>query len=339
MFGEQKQLTLATDTGAAKSLPLPVENAPADFGGAVGAYELTVSAGPTNVATGDPITVRVEISGRGALESLTLPEQKTWHDFKTYPPTANVAFADQLGIQGKKTFEQVVSPESTDIKQLPPFSFSFFDPEAKQYRTLTLPAVPLTVRPGGVATAPSIAAPKSANQETPLPQDIVPIKQRLGTLAQSGPPLYQQTWFVAAQGIPLLAFVGAFIWRRRTDALANNPRLRRRRQVEHVVSEGLIQLRQLATEKKSDEFFAVMFRLMQEQIGERLDVPASSITESVVEEKLTNRAVAESTRSTLHELFSTCNAARYAPVQSSHELAALIPKLENAVKELREVKL
>jgi len=37
-----------------------------------------------------------------------------------------------------------------------------------------------------------------------------------------------------------------------------------------VVSEGLTQLQQLATEKKSDEFFAVMFRLMQEQIGERL---------------------------------------------------------------------
>jgi hypothetical protein len=240
-FGEQKQLTLATDTESARSLPLPAENAPADFSGAVGSYELAVSAGPTNIAAGDPITVRVEISGRGTLESLTLPEQKLWHDFKTYPPTANVELADQLGIQGRKTFEQIVSPENTDVKQLPPFSFSFFDPEAKQYRTLTKPAVQLTVRPGGVATAPSIAAPKNANNnDAPPPQqDIVPIKQRLGTLAQIGPPLLRQTWFVTAQSIPVLAFFGAFVWRRRTDALANNPRLCRQRVVTRVVNDGL----------------------------------------------------------------------------------------------------
>jgi hypothetical protein len=188
--------------------------------------------------------------------------------------------------------------------------------------------------------APTIAAPKNGNNDTPPPQqDIVPIKQWLGTVAQIGPPLIRQTWFVAAQGIPVLAFVGAFVWRRRTEALANNPRRRRQRQVAQVVSEGLKQLRQLAADKQADEFFAVTFRLLQEQIGERLDVPATSITEAVVDERLTTRAVAESTRATLHELFQTCNVARYAPVQSSQELAALIPKLEKVLKELQEVRL
>jgi hypothetical protein len=340
MFAEQKHLTLATDTESAKSLAVPLENAPADFNGAVGNFQLSVSAGPTNIATGDPITVRVEISGRGALESLALPEQKAWHDFKTYPPTANVEFADQLGIQGRKVFEQIVSPENTDVKQLPPFSFSFFDPEARQYRTLTQPAVKLSVRPGGVVTAPTITAPKNGDNSPPPPaQDIVPIKQRLGTLAQVGPPLFQQTWFVTAQAIPVLAFVGAFIWRRRTDALANNPRLRRQRHVARVVSDGLGQLRHLATEKKSDEFFALVFRLIQEQIGERLDLPATAITEAVVDERLTSRVVAESTRSVLQDLFQTCNAARYAPIKTSQELAALIPRLEGVLKELQEVKL
>jgi hypothetical protein len=167
----------------------------------------------------------------------------------------------------------------------------------------------------------------------------VPIKQRLGVLAQLGPPFIRQTWFITAQGIPVLAFVGAFLWRRRTDALANNPRRRRQRQVAQTVSEGLKQLRQLAADKQADEFFAVTFRLLQEQIGERLDVPATSITEAVVDERLAARAVAESTCATLHELFQTCNVARYAPVQSSQELAALIPKLETVLEKLQEVKL
>src|ERR1017187_4768114 len=57
--GEQKQVSFVTDTLNAESLPLPAEGAPPNFNGAVGDYKMTVTAGPTNVAVGDPITVRV----------------------------------------------------------------------------------------------------------------------------------------------------------------------------------------------------------------------------------------------------------------------------------------
>src|SRR5215471_5232249 len=123
---EQRQLSLATETNLIRSLPLPAQNVPPNFNGAVGSYTLTASAGPTNVAAGDPITVKVQISGRGAIESVTLPEQ-TWKDFTTYPPTSKVELTDNLGLQGTKSFEQVVVPQTPEIKELPPVSFSFFD--------------------------------------------------------------------------------------------------------------------------------------------------------------------------------------------------------------------
>src|SRR5207249_8392921 len=123
--------------------------------------------------------VRVQITGRGALDALTLPGQAAWKNFKAYPPTSKIETTDQLGLQGTKTFEQVVTPESPDLKELPAFSFSFFDPDAKQYRTLTQPAVPLTVRPGGAAPAPVIAATSKFAPDAPPPrQDIVHIKPR-----------------------------------------------------------------------------------------------------------------------------------------------------------------
>jgi len=109
----------------------------------------------------------------------------------------------------------------------------------------------------------------------------------------------------------------------------------RQRQVAQIIREGLPELRRLAAENKSDEFFATLFRLLQEQLGERLNCPASSITEAVIDEKLRPRAVPEKTLTALHELFQTCNLARYAPVKSSQELAALIPKLETVLGELR----
>src|SRR5208282_5521577 len=66
--GEQRQVTLASDPVSVESLPVPEENRPANFTGAIGDFTMTSTAGPTNLTVGDPITVRVQISGRGALD-------------------------------------------------------------------------------------------------------------------------------------------------------------------------------------------------------------------------------------------------------------------------------
>jgi hypothetical protein len=337
---EERRVALAAEPEALTVLPLPKENIPPNFNGAVGSFSMTLSAGPTNVAAGDPVTVKIQISGRGAFDSLALPEQNAWREFKTYPPTTKVETTDALGLQGTKTFEQVVVPQSPEIKALPPVSFSFFDPDHKSYRTLTQPAVSLIVRPGGAAPAPTVAAATRAVPDNPPPaQDIVHIKPRLGMVAQIGPPLVQQSWFLALQAIPVLAWLSAAVWRRRAEQLASNPRLRRRRQVAQIIRQGLLELRQLAADNKSDDFFATLVRLLQEQLGERLDLPASAITEAIIEERLRPRGVSKTTLDSLRELFQSCNLARYAPVRTSQELAAIIPKFEAVLRELQALKL
>jgi len=336
--GEQRQVSLATDTVNVESLPVPAEGAPPNFNGAVGNYTMTVAAGPTNVATGDPITVRVQISGHGALDALTLPDQPAWRDFKTYPPTSKVETADQLGLSGTKMFEQIVTPQNTDVHELPPFSFSFFDPDARTYRTINQPAVQLAVHSGGATPAPMIAATKPASSQNSPRQDILPIKEQPGALTRPGPPLLTRPTFLVWQGVPVFAWFAAFVWRRRTDSLANNPRLRRQRYVARIVHDGQNDLRRLAAQNRSEEFFSMLVRLLQEQLGERLDCPASSITEAVIDERLAPLGAPETTLAGLRELFQLCNQARYAPMRTSGELAAVIPRIENAIRELQNVK-
>ena len=338
---DTEQVPLNTERKEMRALPLPAENVPPGFlSGAVGNYTMNVAVGPTNVATGDPVTVRVEIAGRGAIEALALPEQDTWKGFKSYPPTSTTEITDQLGIQGRKRFEQVVSPENTELKEIPAFKFSFFDPEVKQYKTLTFPPVPLVVRPGGNVPTPFVANGQNQSTEPPAAaQDIVHIKTRPGTFKRISRPLVQQPWFIAMNCVPPLVWLAAVGWRKRADALTNNPRLRRQRQVEQSIRQGLAELRQHAAANESDKFFATVLDLLQEQLGERLDCPASAITEAVIDERLRPLGVPEEILSELQELFQAHNLARYAPVQSSSELNAMIPRIENALARVREVTL
>lgn len=336
--GEQKQVPLASESVKVESLPLPEQDQPSNFTGAVGDFTMTATVGPTNVTVGDPITVRVEISGSGSLDSLSLPPQTAWRDFKTYPPTTKLDTSDQFGFQGTKTFEQIISPQNSDVHELPPLSFSFFNPNDGRYHTLTHPAVPLVVKAAGATPLPTLAANQNVAPENQSPQDILPIKDNLGTLAVASPPLIARPAFLAAQSVPVLAFLAAFIWRKRADSLANNPRLRRQRAVAQLVASGMDDLKKYAAENKPDEFFATLFRLLQEQLGERLDCPASSITENVVDEHTLLRNASAATRDALREQFQLCNQARYAPVRGTAELNSVAANFESLIGQLREVK-
>jgi len=334
---EQKQVALTTDSVKVESLPLPEPNKPANFNGAVGNFTLSATAGPTTVTVGDPITVRVQISGHGALDMVTLPTQDAWRDFKTYPPTTKVEPGDQFGFQGTKTFEQIISPQNADVHELPALSFSFFNPDDGQYHTLTQPAVPLVVRTAGATPMPAFATAKSGAPESQAPQDILPLKVTLGTLSPNRTPLVARPVFLAAQSLPVLAFLAAFIWRRRTDNLANNPRLRRRLAVAQLIASGVDDLKKYAAANQPDEFFATLFRLLQEQLGERLDCPASAITENVVDEQALLRGAPPATRDALREQFQLCNQARYAPVRGTSELNSVAAQFEKLVRDLQEL--
>ena len=101
---------------------------------------------------------------------------------------------------------------------------------------------------------------------------------------------------------------------------------------------GLAELKQHAAANQPDEFFAKLFHLLQEQLGERLDCPASAITENVVEEHALLRGAPAATRDALREQFQLCNQARYAPVRGTSELNSVAAQFDQLVRELQALK-
>jgi hypothetical protein len=269
---------------------------------------------------------------------VALPAPKSWYGFKTFPPTTKLETSDPFGFQGRKSFEQIISPDNADVRELPPLSFSFFNPDDGQYHTVTQAAVPLVVKAAGATPVPSLAANNNAAPENQTPLDIGPIKQRLGSLSSDQTPWVGRPAFLATQSLPVLAFLAALVWRKRADHLANHPRLRRQRAVAQLMESGLVDLKRYAAANQPDEFFATLFRLLQEQLGERLDCPASAITENVVDEHALLRDAPESTRAALRDQFQLCNQARYAPVRGASELNSVAAQFEKLVQELQDLK-
>ena len=206
--------------------PLPAAGKPADFSGAVGNFQFSAEGSPKQVNIGDPITMKLRVSGRGNFDRVTAPVLTDASGWRVYPPSSSFKAEDDFNFAGAKTFEVAVVPEAKKTT-MPVFHFSYFDPVAEKYVTLNSEAAPLVVEgtvppvPGTAALVPDTnpaATPKPAAPE-PRPTDIVGLRYERDE-PQGFAPLYEQRIFWYAQGgaaIVLLGLIGLKM-RRRPDA-------------------------------------------------------------------------------------------------------------------------
>ncbi len=337
MFGgrEMRRLSLVTDPVKLKVLPLPTAGQPAGFNGAVGDFQLALSASPTNLQAGDPITLHLLISGRGNFDSVAIPEQPAWRAFRTYPPTSNFEPQDGFGFSGLKKFEQVLTPESSDITELPPFLFSFFNPSRRAYQTLRSAVTPLHVTPG--ANTPNVPDPaNTAAGAAPSKPELAPLKAHLGPVAAATPATWLgEPWFLTLNLLPPLAWISARSWRKLRDRHAADSAARRKDRLLRQVASGLASLEKLSLAADAEGFHASLFRVLQDAVAARTGQPHASITEGILDTALAAHGLAPETVAALHALFRACNQARYARQATPGDLNALRLQAVEATRALQ----
>ena len=223
-MGQRKEVTITNASETVKILPLPSANRPADFSGAIGQFQIEASATPTQVSAGDPITLRLRVTGKGNFDRVASNELPADANWKAYTPKSSFEPADSVGYEGTKTFEQPVIPNDSSITSIPSVTFSFFNPETRQYVTRTAPPIAISVSGSTrtVASVASSAAISSAPPSVPAASggDLAMNKFESGMFFSTLQPVYLNPAFLAAQAVPLLALVGGmFLVRRRRSGI------------------------------------------------------------------------------------------------------------------------
>lgn len=134
--------TLAVEPLRLEVRPLPEEGRPADFSGAIGSFNFEAAVSPTDVAVGDLVTVGLRVNGKGSLDRVSPPRVPPTPLFRMYDPVP----------AGTKTeravaYEQTLVPLSTNSLQIPAVTFTFFDPQAAAYRSISRGPFALTFHP------------------------------------------------------------------------------------------------------------------------------------------------------------------------------------------------
>lgn len=289
---------------------LPEAGRPADFGGAVGRFDFGLEAKPTDLNAGDPITVRMRISGEGNLGTVPAPKIPVDDRFRTYD--AQVA-KDEDG-KGARTFEQVLIPKVAGISELPAVRFSYFDPAAGRYQTVTRGPVPLTVRAAAAVEGPKVigAQPAGAPDRPAekLGRDIVYIKDAPGTFHPRQAVFYRTWWWLALQTVPVAGFAGLSWFVRRRDRLAADPRRLRFRQAGREARRALTALAQGSAD--GTKFYDQLTAAVHAYLGAKLDLPPGAIERERVLARLGADVSPAEVRQRVQAFFDLVEGARYA---------------------------
>jgi hypothetical protein len=196
--------------------PLPKEGKPATFSGAVGDFDMEISASPLKLKTGDPISVDITIKGVGNFEMLAAPDflMENPGSWQTYDARKIIDPNEKSDgvLSGKSTFTQIVIPKEI-ASELPPFEFSFFDPNTEKYVTRRTNPIPLEITADTRAASdsvPSMTGSQSAGSAptiaAPIPSfdDILYIRTNTPHLRNIQASLPHRPAFWIIQLVPLL---------------------------------------------------------------------------------------------------------------------------------------
>lgn len=204
-------VTVASNLPNLTVKPFPVDGKPPSFSGAVGNFVVTASANPTTVKAGDPINLRIEVTGKGNLRSVECPSIRDTTGLKTYEPTL------QSSSESKKVFEQVVIVKDPAVTEIPPLELAYFDPETESYAIAASAPIPLTVSPGSntqASSSQSAATLPITKQSHPTETagesvGLLYIKRTPGELAVWGDPLNPSVVPLSCAAVASLLLISA----------------------------------------------------------------------------------------------------------------------------------
>lgn len=310
MFGgvEYVPMTVQSSPAAVTVKPFPEEGKPVSFHGAVGDFAMDVSCAPHDVWQGDPVTLTATISGKGNLKTVTGVQLGPAAGLKMYEPHTRQE-------NGRVIVEQVVIPTSEQIQEIPGLSFSFFDPAAGRYQTLTRGPFPVTVlhRPQEAPASIIDAGGRhiSVGEDT-IGRDIVFIKPSPGAFAPRGTYLYTSAVYLWMHTVPLAGLMVLLWVNARRRRLENDITYARRIKAPRHARAGMRQAREFLRQGKPELFYDGIFRTLREYLGNRFHLPAAGMTADVVDEHLCRRGVPDSVLALIRTLFGECDRARYA---------------------------
>jgi hypothetical protein len=290
---------------------IPLQGRPPYFAGAVGRYEISASAVPTEVAVGEPITITLTVTGSGDLDTLQPPPLADMDELTRDFRVPRDPLAGEVRGNAKQ-FTQSIRARNDAVDEIPAVPFVYFDPRLEQFVTAQSDPIPIAVKPAERLAVSQIV---DASRVDPVSQSLTEVTG--GILANYTKPnelLRQQAFSpgwptAAALGVPPVLFGLTWLVQSRRRRLRDNPSLARRRRARRSALSAI----GAATGNRDSNAPAAIAAAVCRYVADRCDLPPGGLTRAEVAQLLAQRRVPRTTIDEIDGLLARCENLQYAP--------------------------
>lgn len=273
--------------------PLPEENKPEIFEGAVGAFTLKSEADPLELVEGNTVNLKITLKGFGNLKNAPSPKLPDLSKFAQFDPTKNEQVqvtAD--GVGGQIEYSYVLIPEDIHANTIGPIQFAYFDPNQEKYITLRtepihlniLPSNTMGVRNTGMSVRRFIRRLGDDfrfNYTSPLALSNVTL------------PLYTRTGFWLYALLPFGAILASLFVKFRNDYFAVNPEAAKSKNAPKLAKRLLSNARQAIQNGDPHAVYTQLSKAITDYITNRWNFACAGMTLTEMQQALSNHGVSQ----------------------------------------------
>ena len=298
-------------------LALPKDGKPKNFNNTIGEFKMVATIGKTELEVGDTTTLTVNVSGRGNVRGISLPEPDLKNSFKIYPdqPETHQTVTGNE-IIGKKIFKFALVPLKSGLINLPAFILSYFNPKLKDYRQLKTQSIGINIKPSttqeklNLVTSNPLENKSIQPEVETLAEDILPLHTKLDDFKNINTEFSFTTIFEFVS--PIFIYIISALLIQRKNRLTTDLAFYRN---QNAYKKASIKLKALINSQNKDSrvFASELSEIFREYIGDKLNMEGKAITAKEVDDKLKGSNFKINQAENIRKLLEQFEALQFAP--------------------------
>ncbi|MCF6271277.1 MAG: BatD family protein [Melioribacteraceae bacterium] len=299
---------------------LPEDGKPESFAGAVGEFSFKATLDKNEVKANDAITLKLEVTGKGNIELIDLPEVELPPGFEKYEPKSSKSVKNKGVVSGRKTEDYLIVPRVPGIKEIAPLKFSFYNPRLKKYIEQESPKFIINVSQGDKEYASSTTGFSKEDVKL-LSQDIRFIQTSNFDLVKREKGSLIKSWFWGMLILPLFLMFISIAVKKRQDKLSGNVQLVKSRKAEKKAKLRLKYAQKALDENNLEKYYEEVSKGLFGYLEDKLQLQKSESSIEKVSTLLEKNGVNIELVQEVKDILEKCEFSRFAPQAQTAEVA------------------
>ncbi len=311
---KQGQKTITSGRRTLNIKPLPTSGQPENFTGAVGQFDFDVILSKDALKASESFQTKIKVSGKGNLNLFQLPEINVPNTLEVYEPERKETIKTTLsGTEGTVEENYTIVPQYQGKYPIPPVAFSYFDPKAKNYKTVRSQELLVDVYEGPTSGMTN-TSPVPTSTRTPLTASegafrFIQLETDFKPVITKAFWMSKRFWLLFILPFVLLLlgyYINRFVIQKSKDSASNKQRLAEKLAKKYLSSAKKAFGNQVA-------FYEALERALHNYLKAKLKIETIELSKTKIAELLENKKVDKVIATEFIAVIENCERARYAP--------------------------